>query len=543
MTHAVRLAAALLALMAAVPALSARIERTQATTTLPGGRSVLSPYVNPRSGELVLHVQPAQASAQERLVDARSGQPWSGDLGGVLRDFQHLGTESIADVASGSAPDLALLRSLGCTRQHVICTSAQDAEVLLFAAPSGRDGLALTVIDLGAVAAEFEELLAGRKAGSELDWGDDEWRALDVLGSQPDRRARWVSAVRGITDIDAFQRLLGSATQGPRLGARPLFSGANPAFDLRAELELLGHRLLVGTHASQLLAGGGPAAASRLADALVSATQPPNQIGVATHLVDLLADRPEPQRQQLAQALQAEASRRRSEVLRCFAQWVQVRPCGDGAPPWVQRDTSVAAAPPAPMPPRRDSRPAPAPVPAPVPAPAPATPIAAGGVAGDAPHEWTLIQTIPNKLVLVAFNESSGRMVPDRAVVGGFSFIARALGPVEDGRFELEMATQPGAPVKLRHGQYRVRAKLALDYTREDQCVQGMSCWFSRPELHAKSVPREVVFFMTVGGHFTDRRRVEFGALLPLQADGNGRYRSQLKEARLAIESVRFELL
>jgi hypothetical protein len=133
--------------------------------------------------------------------------------------------------------------------------------------------------------------------------------------------------------------------------------------------------------------------------------------------------------------------------------------------------------------------------------------------------------------------------VPDRAVVGGFSFVARALGPVQDGRFEVEVASNPGAPVRLRHGQYRVRAKLVLDYTREDQCVQGMTCWFSRPELHAKSVPREVVFFMTVSSRFTDRRRTEFGTLLPLVADGNARYRSQLKEARLAIESVRFELL
>jgi hypothetical protein len=167
----------------------------------------------------------------------------------------------------------------------------------------------------------------------------------------------------------------------------------------------------------------------------------------------------------------------------------------------------------------------------------------AAGTPGDAPHEWTLIQAVPNKLVLVAFQEASGRMVPDRAVVGGFSFVARALGPVQDGRFEVEVANHGNAPVRLRHGQYRVRAKLVLDYTREDQCQQGISCWFSRPELHAKSVPREVVFFMTVGGRFVDRRRADFGHLLPLVADGTARYRSQLKEARLAIESVRFELL
>ena len=95
----------------------------------------------------------------------------------------------------------------------------------------------------------------------------------------------------------------------------------------------------------------------------------------------------------------------------------------------------------------------------------------------------------------------------------------------------------------VKAGRYRVRARLTLAFTREHQCVQGMICWFSRPELHAKSVPRDVVFFMTVDGRFVDPRRCDFGSLLPLVADGQARYRSQLKEARLAIESVRFELL
>lgn len=530
-------------MLALLPGLAtaARIERTQVTVPLPPGRSVLSPYVNPRDGALVLHVQPAQPAVPERLLDARSGQPWAGDLTSLLRDFTHLGSEAPADVADGRAPDLALLRALGCSRRHILCTSVQDADVLLLAAPAPGDSLTLTVIDLRALLARMDDLLAGRVEGAEVDWGDDEWRALEALGLQAGHRTRWLDALRSIRGIDEFQRVLASVSTRPRLAAQPLFQGANPALDLRAELELLGHKLLVGVHAGSVLAGGGTAAQGRLADALESATQPPNQIGVATHLVDLLGDRPTDERQRLAAAVAAEALRRRSDVLHCFAQWLDARPCGDGAPPWVPRDPVVAAAPGAAAP-AAPGRPAAAPrdraataAPAPTPPAAPAS--------GDAPHEWTLIQGVPNKLVLVAFNESSGRMVPDRAVVGGFSFVARALGPVQDGRFEVEVASNPGAPVRLRHGQYRVRARLVLDYTREDQCVQGMSCWFTRPELHAKSVPREVVFFMTVASRFTDRRRTDFGTLLPLVADGPARYRSLLKEARLAIESVRFELL
>jgi hypothetical protein len=537
---AVAVVVALLALPPAAQA--ARIERSEARVQLPPGRSVLSPYVNPRDGSLVLHVQPALSAQAEQLIDARTGRPWGGELPALLRDYGHLGSEAIATVASGSAPDLALLRALGCGPRHLICTSAQDAEVLLLAAAAGRE-VTLSVVDLRAVLAEMEELLAGRRAGTEVDWGDDEWRALEVAAQRPERRSRWIDALRSIRGIDEFQRVAASISAGPRLGNRALFQGPGAALDLRAELELLGHRLLVGVHADRLLAGDGAAALTALADALESATQPPNQIGVATHLVDLLSARPDEQRLRLAAAIGAEATRRRSEVLHCFAQWLDARPCGAGAPPWVQRE---------PEPPGPATAPARRPPPATAsaaretlaPASTPAAAAApAGDASGDAPHEWTLIQAVPNKLVLVSFSEASGRMEPDRAVVGGFSFVARALGPVQDGRFEVEVANASGAPVRLRHGQYRVRARLVLDYVREDQCQQGISCWFSRPELHAKSVPREVVFFMTVASRFVDRRRCEFGSLLPLLADGNARYRSQLREARLAIESVRFELL
>lgn len=521
---------------------AAVIERSQATVPLPPGRSVLSPYLNPTSGAMVLHVQPVQAGGSESLFDARSGRPWEGDLPALLRDFGHLGTERMADVASGQAVDLALLRALGCTAAHVVCTSLQDADVLLLAAPTGRNQLALTVIDLRALLAEMEDVLAGRRAGSELRWGDDEWRVFEVVAQRPERRARWSDAVRSIGSIDAFQQVLTSATEGPRLAARPLFSGARAVLDLRAELELLGHRLLVGAQAARVLDGGGPSALAGLADALESATRPPNPVGVATHLVDLLAVLPDAQRAHLASGLAGEASRRRSEVLLCFGQWLGGKPCGDGAPPWLVQPAAAAVAVP-PPPPRVAQAGSAQPVQAPQPAAATPPPAAVASVGTDAPFEWTQIQRVPNKLVLVAFNEASGRLERDRAVVGGFSFVARALGPVQDGRFEVEVAANDNAPVRLRHGQYRVRARLVLDYTREDQCVQGMSCWFSRPELHAKSVPRDVVFFMTISGRFTDRRRAEFGTLLPLVADGPARYRSQLKEVRLAIESVRFELL
>jgi hypothetical protein len=278
-------------LVAALPLQAARLQRTEAPLQLPAGRSVLSPYVDPVSGELVVHVQPLAAQAAEQLVDARSGRPWAGALPALLQQARHLGTEAMADVASGRAPDLALLRDLGCTPRHIVCTSAQDADVLLFVVPSGGTQATMTVIDLRPVLAEMDELLAGRRAGTEVDWGDDEWRVLEVVSRLPERRAAWFDALRSIRGIDEFQRVLQSVTTAPRLATRPMFQGSQPALDLRSELELLGHKLLVGAHATAWQGGQG-AALGKLADALEGAARPPNEIGVATHLVDLLGDRP-----------------------------------------------------------------------------------------------------------------------------------------------------------------------------------------------------------------------------------------------------------
>ena len=145
------------------------LERSQASLSLPPGRSVLSPYLNPRDGVMVLHVQPAQSSVAERLIDARSGQPWAGDLTAVLRDFSHLGTEAMADVATGNAADLALLRALGCTRSHIVCTSVQDADVLWLVAVT-------TVPPLTANWALPSRLL--KVAPAEVSWDDGEQRGL-----------------------------------------------------------------------------------------------------------------------------------------------------------------------------------------------------------------------------------------------------------------------------------------------------------------------------------------------------------------------------
>ncbi len=179
-------------------------ERSQALMTLSPGRSVLSPYVDLRSGDVVVHVQPALSTQPEQLIDARSGRAWAGDLGRLLRDFTHLDSESVAGVARGTAPDLVLLRALGCGSAYVMCTSMLDADVLLLAAPEGSDQLRLTVIDLRPPLAEMAALLAGRLPVVTSDWGDDEWRVFALAtrsrravgGTAPPGSGSWSPTTR-----------------------------------------------------------------------------------------------------------------------------------------------------------------------------------------------------------------------------------------------------------------------------------------------------------------------------------------------------------
>jgi hypothetical protein len=162
--------------------------------------------------------------------------------------------------------------------------------------------------------------------------------------------------------------------------------------------------------------------------------------------------------------------------------------------------------------------------------------------ASDAPEEWSLIRRVSNKLRLFAFDESSGRLAREAASIHGLTFVARALGAVTEGRFEIQVSPNSQSPVRFAHGQYRARARLVLEYTREDICRGGWTCLLDTTKRHAKTERREVVFNLHGGNRWIDRRLSSFGHLLPLTADGGSRYLSQLKEVHLAVESVQVEL-
>jgi hypothetical protein len=529
----------------------AQIVRAHASATIAPRHYDLTPYV--RGDALIVHLQAREAGAEELLLDARTGAVWPGTLATLLRDYLRLGSENSSDVmrAGPQQHDLRLLAALGCSLRHHACTSPADSALLLFIAfDPAHSQLDFDIVDLRPPLDAVALVLAGRIEPATTLWGALEWQVIEFGARQAERREAWIDAVRSIDGEETFERVRGAMRAGPRLAEHSVFrSGADGdthSIDLQGELELAVHKLIVGRRADAWLARPGGDAIGALAEAIERAARPPSQGRVIIHVVSQLAGLPRSSREQLARALSDQGVRRGSDDVRCFADWLLDRPCVSRAPPAL-RLTSAA---PARLPLKnRPVRAEPAPARAPVregmggaTAELPAGARAVSAMAGDAPEEWGLIRRVANKMLLFSFDESSGRLTPDQASVGGLTFIARSLGTVQEGRFAIDVAPNGRSPVRLAHGQYRVRARLALDYTREDSCRGGWRCLLAATERHAKVERREIVFYLNVGNRWSDRQPTAFGHLLPLVADGGERYLSQLKDVRLAVEQVQIDL-
>lgn len=535
---------------------AAPVIRSTARLVLPADAYLLTPYVSPTGDTLLVHLQPTRGNAPEWIVDARSGARWPGSPAEVMAQYRRLGTESPADVKAGTAYDQQSMLQLGCAAPVVFCTSPADADLVLLLRWARAGELEMEVVDLRPLLAGMDALMAGHLAAADLTTSAANWQLLVLASRDAARRQLWLEALRSIDSTQRWQRLAQAADRGPELLQWPMFrpeKDGDKRLDLRAELELLALRLNITLLARAAAGAARVETVQALAEGLLLA----NQIGfrgdVASHLVDVLIQRDDAERQTLASALAAEAQRRRVHGLWCYAEWMLFRPCA-GTPPWA----GAALVSPSLRRPQAAGGPAPAPVTATTPAttpaatPAPTTPSAVAAAtqpqlpattqAGDAPHEWALITGQPNKRVLLAYSETSGLMAPESGAVAGLSFVARALGPVQDGRFEVQISPNSSAPLRLQHGSYRVKVRLVLDYAREDRCQSGLLCLFSSAERHARTERRDVVFVLAPGNQHTERQRAHFGGLLPLVAGGSQRYVSILKEARLAIDSVRFEL-
>ena len=563
--HAAAWLLAVLAAGAAAPAAVAAgsVVRQQSSLRIAPASWTMTPYVHEDS--VVVHLQASGRDEAELLIDARSGQPWAGTLQALSRSHQRLGSEEPFDVAQAGPqrPDLQLLAELGCQRPQRSCTSPEDADLVLFMAFDARDArLDLQLVDFAGPLETMRELLAGRIDPATVEWSDDDWRLLTLAAKLPRWRERWLDALRSVDEVEAFLQLRQAYGGTLKLGQRAMFQG-DAGIDLRGELELAGHKLTVRQFAAQWLQQADGQSAESLSQALERGARPPSQGRVTAHLVDTLLAFEPAQRQRLAAMLAPLGRARRSEDLLCFSRWLLEQPCApEPARPAPRAGSPAPAAPPpvAAAAPRQAPATTPAPAPSPTPAAAPpptqapatappAAPAPPAGVtrvayvaAADAPQEWALISRLGNKLLLFAFDESSGRMARETASLGGLTFVARSLGAVGEGRFELQVSPNGSSPVRLSRGQYRVKARLVLDYTREDLCRGGWKCLLSSAERVAKTERREVVFYLQPDNRWTDRKPASFGNLLPLVADGAARYTSELRSVRLSVENVQVDL-
>lgn len=530
----------------------AAIVRTSASIELPTAASLLTPYVDAAGSTLLVHLQPRRGSGEEALVDARSGRRWPGDPAQVMATFARLGSETPREVAAGNAWDQQLLAALGCKAPLAFCTSPADADVVLLVRPPVAGQVALEVVDLRALFAAMDNLLAGRIASTDVSHDEAAWRLLELASRSAVRRARWLDALRSIDSRERWSRVVAAAEQGPRLAQwAALRSDGEGGIDLTGELERIGLRLHVQRLARSALAGGDAQATEALADGLLLANQAGFRGDMASALVDVLLQLDAADRTALSTRLASAAERRRSHGLLCYARWMLAEPCG--RPPWEAQPPALTTTPP--MLPRdaavpdRPAAPAPSAAGVGVPSPPSALPRRVESAtarptspASEAPLEWALIQTQPNQGVLLAYDETSGYLAPETGAAAGLAFVARTLGPLQEGRFELQVTPSSRAPLRLRHGAYRVKVRLVLDFAREDRCQAALTCLFSSAQRHARTERRDLVFTLDPGNQFVEKRRAEFGHLLPLAADGGQRYASTLTQARLSIEAVRFDL-
>lgn len=533
----------------------ALVPATESAIALPPGSYLVTPYVEPESGAVVIHLQPRRGAGKEWLADARTGQPWAGPPDDVRTRFTRLPSETGRTVQAGDAWDQRLLRLIGCSADVGFCTSPADADlVVMMRLTDSR--LWIQVADLRGVLVSMVAVMDGTSSAAQAVTDARQWGLLELLSEHRPHRLRWLDALRSVDNLERWLRVADAAGSTPRLLRWPAFNSVREGdgrVDLAGELERLGLGINVWLLARAASQRGSPEDIRALADALLLGDRIGFRGDVATSLVDVLLRLAAEDRAHIAVRLNDEARRRRSHGLWCYSEWLQAQSCA-ATPPWdlpSNRPPGHRASPSPPQPVQPPSAPsARAPMSPPVrdtQVPSnppeskrelPAVARLAKHEAGDGPQEWTLIRRLPDRIQLLAYDERSGHMMPEAGAISGLSFVARALGPIQDGRFTVQVSPNAHAPVLLRHGIYRVRVRVVLDYTRVDSCVVTWACFFSSTERFARTDRRDLTFEIDPKNRFVDLRRADFGSLVPLVADGSQRYESKLTQAKLSIERI-----
>ena len=543
---------ALLLLCICDPAISeSPVASYSSSASIPDGRYFHSPYFRSSDGMMLLHLMPRDPGSPEILLDARTGQAANVSEMAFSNEFERLGLALGSDAKNAKSFDAKILRQLGCaTASWHECTRPADADVVLFVNKISNGHVRMEVHDLQPLFKQLESVLSGKVLPATIIWNDRERGIIDAALLEPQRRAKALDLIRSIDSKEQFQNLVMAYSQGPVLGKVPAF-GIDSQIDLKEEINRLSFRLKAKIFVSRWEKQPNADNLAPLLGVLLDSTKEGQRNDLNLYILDTLSDRPAEKIASLSRAISTAAHQRQSHVLWCYAQWVKAQSCG-GNPPWRSADVSSErtepkqVADPAKLKSRSnvidgknkyaDKE---------------SLEIGGTGIAlpigsDSAEQELVKIRGLPNKLSLLSFSEESNRLTPESGAAGGWSFVARSLGALQEGRFEIKVFPNSKAPMRLAHGNYRVSTLLALDIVREQVCKKSaISCRFSfsDPVRVPKHIEKSVVFNLSRANNFSSTQVANFGQLLPLSVESEGRYEGVLKDLRLYITSnVRFEL-
>lgn len=524
---------------------------TQRTTTdiqIKGAYN-LSVYANKQSGQLLVHLKTYEKNVADKFIDVRTGLPWTGDAEVLNRDFSIYGFDSPSKFEPQDDYIRRTMWQLGCVSPVDFCSAIHNAEVLLFATLLKDSGvLRFEIVELRNLFKQLDDWLSGigEDDGSQLNSRD--WNVLELAARNRQRLEHWIDQIRSVDSAKSWLRLEHNLKHGPQLEKRSLGFGMELGSELRAEIELVGLKITLGSLLrSWEVSGYRTQAFEPIVNFLVAinageinGVKNNLQNGVTTQTLDLLLNVSMQQQQKLAEQLTHFGLKHKSHTIWAYGEWLNGR---DGIhAPWFSKQ--VAASEPSLQKPSNSKRP---------PIPLGGIPVSLGTssdlglqkhvtnlvtIGNNINHELSLIRALKNELVLLAFNETSGKLNTETGEAAGFAFVARSIGALQDGKFELQVLPNSKASLKLTHGAYRVKVSLSLEHSREEECISGYRCYFSSKKTYAKSQTSVVTFRINNLNHFQDKQICNFGALLPA---AGGNYANTLKTIRLAVTGARVD--
>lgn len=517
----VRIAASMLSLIALNAFAGALVQKSTMDFSLPEQGYFVAPYVS-EHGEW-LHFQP-KGVGDELLINARTGNT-AANNSNLIRDSKRLG--SVSPNETGRSPNsqrFAYLHSLGCSQHNRGCTVMDDDPRLIFTSfHRSTNRFVVEIVDLRPLLAEFLKIVSGKVSQGNFKLDAVDQSALEyAIRFTPyrDQVIDGIRSIRGQQDLERFQQ----ARRTADLCSWNVFTCAdksNATIDLRREEEQILVRVYAQALGKKYLEQPQAKEGSILAEFLQKIASPPFPVGASTYAIDEFMQFSLSDRETIAKGLMAVTPS--NDTLRCFSAWIRGKNCDAVRKPTASARTGS----PENRSVRRNQESQTA-----------STNTTSTGI----PEEWQRISALPDKMKLLTIDESSGMLVRDSASIGGVVFIARAIGDISEGKFEIVAKPSTNSPVPLQYGSYRIKLELVLNSVREDSCVGSIRCLLGNNERIAKTENRSITFTLQPGNNWSETKTASFGHLLPLTADGGKLYQSNLRDLRLVAKGINWTL-